>query len=245
VFTSEFLRKPVNRQHILELFRVGILRLVQQSRWRTLFWLYDEFPGRHLRAAPRAGLLELRNIIEAAARRARIGDHSGWDEIQRIPRDEGDRQTRLSEAVSIITRQLRASFGPEEAQRVFPSALGQGFGQRITMEPNAWAAGVVLHVRALNRLRKGLDPYEDGTRPGAGFRLPNHAVETARQTWSRHLQEGHREVLAVQRYWEQIMPRIWTGVKERIDFGLQYAGVSLPADRFQEGHYQSPAQSVF
>ncbi|MGH9794622.1 MAG: hypothetical protein ACRD5G_07615 [Candidatus Acidiferrales bacterium] len=245
VFTQEFLQKPNNRQHLLALFRDGIARLVQQARWRTLFWMSEQFPSRHLPNGPGAPLRELKGLIETACRRVRVGDHSGWEEIQQIPRDEADRQRRLLEAVEIIKTRLRASFGENEARRVFPSGLGQAFGQRMTIETSNWAAAVVQHVRALNRLRKGQEAYVDGTRPGADFRLPNHAVETARSTWTHHLTEGHREVLAQQPYWQTGLSRIWIEVKERINLGLRYASVPETAETFEHGRYRNPDQGLY
>lgn len=256
-YPPSFLRQRRNRLLLRHTFEGGVQYLATNARWQALHWLHNTFPEQYLRGVPQAPLGELRQLIQRAARQHRIGDHTGWDEIIRMParlrmqrREEAtaarnERRVR-AQIVPIIRRELRRASGQEAHLRCFSSVLITAPGGHTNMGPTNWAAALLRFVVTLNELRQGQRPSRSGPIRHAPVTLTAGMVGAATRTWHRVLNDEQRAVLQDDRHWAQVMRPVWEEVQQRIRWGIREAGQPTPnLDTFDLGRWRNPPQSCF
>ena len=243
-YPRSFLRKPRNRQLIRQEFEGAVQWLASQSRWKALHWLFETFPSRYLKDAPQTPIEELKSIVQHVTRGIRVGDHTGWDEVRRVPARERQQRELRAEATNLIRSSLRKASGERAWRIVYNTNIARGFGGHVdALHPN-WADALVRFVRTINELRQGRKPSRSGPIPGAPVTITAYMVQAATQTWNQRLTDAHRSVLAEQQSWREALTPIWQEVKARLTWGIQHADSIYDADSFDNGRYRYPPQDL-
>ncbi len=90
-YPRSFLSRARTREYILNEFEGGIQWLAERGRWPDIDWVINRFPETHIARVPAAPMARLREIAARVTGAIDVGDHTGWDEVRRVPVTTGER----------------------------------------------------------------------------------------------------------------------------------------------------------
>jgi hypothetical protein len=232
-----------NRTRILEQFQRRVQRLAENHRWEALYWLSFEFPERHIplpdeARSPReytrvtTARDRLKFIIREVSSSIRVGEKTGWHEIQRTPdvragrrareragildyRDEADREP-LYRAMHVIYRKLTTITTEESLLDVVSTA-----DDDEVVSARNWADFVSRFVISLGELRRGETPRHSYSPGDPYIAASNRSIVEAIRVWET-LDSNQQRLLQDDHYWQWLLDqRIWPVALQRIRMGLE------------------------